>query len=807
MIRRVVLAWLAAFALGLASAACADELQPSPPIAAALERAGANRGEIENALSRCPSTQRQAMAFLVENMPDRDLRELTAEFLLDNCRLAAEARDAAPWGKSLPEEIYLNEVLPYGVISERREPWRHDLRARFLPAVQGATRPAQAAAILNQKVFAELGVRYSTDRPKADQSPLESIEAKKATCTGLSVLLIAACRAVGVPARFAGTPLWADQSGNHSWVEVWDDGWHFTGAAEPTGAELDRAWFLGRASQAQLGHPIYAIFASSWRKTPLSFPLVWARSVDWVPAVDVTARYTALKKELAPGQALLSIRALEHARGRRVAASVLLREESSGREIYRGPSRDERFDLNDHLVVEVPQGVPLALEVCDPLRVVRRSVVVASRERLETVVLDEGASLAPARAQLEAPEESFLASADGRWLAESLDAYFGAEVVRRREVPLSADLDRLVLEHPRAARELAQKSYRRSRDREQEQLRQDFEANRVHSGDFTSPYTLRAVGRMPPRGWPLFIALHGGGGVPKEVNDSQWRHMQIYYRDQGQLEGYLYLALRAPNDTWNGFYDSYTLRLFEVLLRQLILCASVDSNRVFVLGYSHGGYGAFHIGLNLADRFAAVHASAAAPTEGNRPGLSLRNTPFTFMIGEKDTMYERLDRCLSFDQFVQGLRDERSGAYPVEMQLQKGFGHGGLPDRDKIQEMYPHVRNPVPRNIVWALGRTVERFHWLHAPEPSGGSVEASVADNRVEIVADGVKRLQVYLDERLIDPRRPVQLEVNGERTEAWAHPSLRVLCETLEERGDPELAFTARLDVHVPEGAFRRF
>jgi hypothetical protein len=116
--------------------------------------------------------------------PTATLRELTAEFLLDNCRLAAEARDAAPWGKSLPEEIYLNEVLPYGVISERREPWRHDLRARFLPAVQGATRPAQAAAILNQKVFAELGVRYSTDRPKADQSPLESIEAKKATCTG-----------------------------------------------------------------------------------------------------------------------------------------------------------------------------------------------------------------------------------------------------------------------------------------------------------------------------------------------------------------------------------------------------------------------------------------------------------------------------------------------------------------------------------------------------------------------------------------------------------------------------------------------
>ena len=50
-----------------------------------------------------------------------------------------------------------------------------------------------------------------------------------------TAMVIDACRAVGVPARFVGTPLWADKSGNHSWVEVWDKGWHFTGAAEPAG--------------------------------------------------------------------------------------------------------------------------------------------------------------------------------------------------------------------------------------------------------------------------------------------------------------------------------------------------------------------------------------------------------------------------------------------------------------------------------------------------------------------------------------------------------------------------------------------
>jgi hypothetical protein len=33
-------------------------------------------------------------------------------------------------------------------------------------------------------------MRFSTGRPKADQSPYESIEAKLASCTGLSVLTI-----------------------------------------------------------------------------------------------------------------------------------------------------------------------------------------------------------------------------------------------------------------------------------------------------------------------------------------------------------------------------------------------------------------------------------------------------------------------------------------------------------------------------------------------------------------------------------------------------------------------------------------
>ena len=69
-----------------------------------------------------------------------------------------------------------------------------------------------AVVFLNQKIFDELGVIYSTKRPKADQSPYESINAGMASCTGLSILLIDVCRSVGIPARFVGTPSWYNNS-------------------------------------------------------------------------------------------------------------------------------------------------------------------------------------------------------------------------------------------------------------------------------------------------------------------------------------------------------------------------------------------------------------------------------------------------------------------------------------------------------------------------------------------------------------------------------------------------------------------
>ena len=132
---------------------------------------------------------------------------------------------------------------------------------------------------MNKQIFSHLGVIYSTKRPKADQSPNESIQAGMASCTGLSILLISVCRSLGIPARFVGTPSWYNNSGNHSWVEIWDNGWHFTGAAEPVEDLLNAGWFDNYASKAVQGHQKYGIFAVTWNPSDHYFPM------DWLPGV------------------------------------------------------------------------------------------------------------------------------------------------------------------------------------------------------------------------------------------------------------------------------------------------------------------------------------------------------------------------------------------------------------------------------------------------------------------------------------------------------------------------------------------
>ena len=213
---------------------------------------------ISAATAKHGATGEKAARFLAENMPAADKASLTADFLTENLDLAFKARATFPWAKNVPEEIFLNDVLPYAVLDEPRDPWRADFIAKISPLVKDAKTATEAAQIINRDLFKLINTHYHTGRKRTNQSPKESIEQGKATCTGLSIILVDACRSVGIPARAVGTPLWSDNSGNHTWIEIWDGDWHYTGADEYDAKGLDHGWFTGPAAKADAADPLHS---------------------------------------------------------------------------------------------------------------------------------------------------------------------------------------------------------------------------------------------------------------------------------------------------------------------------------------------------------------------------------------------------------------------------------------------------------------------------------------------------------------------------------------------------------------------
>ncbi|MFM7051270.1 MAG: hypothetical protein ACKOYN_03930, partial [Planctomycetota bacterium] len=87
-------------------AAPASDFRVPAGLADELELAGPNRPEIERALAACPATQRASMEWLVEHMPEADLKVLGAGFLLAHVDGAYTAWKSAPWSAQVDEDTF-----------------------------------------------------------------------------------------------------------------------------------------------------------------------------------------------------------------------------------------------------------------------------------------------------------------------------------------------------------------------------------------------------------------------------------------------------------------------------------------------------------------------------------------------------------------------------------------------------------------------------------------------------------------------------------------------------------------------------
>ena len=742
-------------------------------VEASLDRAPARKAEWVRLLESCRSEYRAGLSYLLRDLPLRDLEKMPTEAMATNMSQAYKTRVEVPWGVRLPEPIFLDAVLPHASLTEPRQLMRAEFHDRYIPLVKDCKTPGEAALRVNKLLFRDYKVTYNTRRLRTDQSSKESIAQGMATCTGLSIMLVEACRAVGIPARVAGIASWPGRGGNHTWVEVWDDGWHFVGAAEPDDNGLDHAWFVGDASKAIKGSPRSAIYAVSYRATGTFFPMVWNRS-DRVPAEEVTDRY-ARNAPIAASRPKLMVEVRRG--GERVEAEVTTIDRATGVKRPLGSSFGPQVDLNRHLTCEAP----LSGAVLVVARLGNGTAVRAATIATDTVIRIDLDRPAPEQTQSE--------------LAKIFADRFGNDEAKKESAR------KLLSELPwdESIRAIAWSAYKSSPNHDS--LRKEFESKIVKTKERTSPYLWRFVGEKPLDGWALVIAMHGGGGTSPEFNDQQWRGMfERYYKPHPEAGGYVYLALRAPNDVWNGFYDDAICPLVERLIKQFVLFGNVNPDRVYILGASHGGYGAFVIGPKIPDRFAAIHASAAAATGGETRGENLRNVRFTVMVGEKDTAYGRADRTRTFEKDVAGWKNQ-FGGYPGEVVLLKDVGHS-VPDRDKVAEMRKSVRVSHPDRIIWyQTDDVLTHFYWVESPKPnSTGHIEASISDNTISLKAENLDEIALWLDTPLVDLSRPVIVEIEGGRREVIkARPNPETFCRGLEQRSDMKLSAPARISISL--------
>jgi transglutaminase-like putative cysteine protease len=192
--------------------------------------------------------QEEALKYLFAYMPLSDLADYEGDFFLKNANIALKTRKESPWGKSIPEEIFLHYVLPCRVGGGKLDSFRIAYYDEIQRRVKGMD-ALHAALEINH--WCHEKVTYQ-NIPGMTPGPMNIILSACGRCGMQSAFTVASLRTAGIPARKVSVPRWAHMHGNHAWVELWINGkWHYMEACQPEPV-LDRAWFTEDASRAML---------------------------------------------------------------------------------------------------------------------------------------------------------------------------------------------------------------------------------------------------------------------------------------------------------------------------------------------------------------------------------------------------------------------------------------------------------------------------------------------------------------------------------------------------------------------------
>lgn len=301
------------------------------------------------------------------------------------------------------------------------------------------------------------------------------------------------------------------------------------------------------------------------------------------------------------------------------------------------------------------------------------------------------------------------------------------------------------------------------KEAELEPRKAEFTAKELKQDEFSMKFEYKLFGEKPAEGRSLFISMHGGGGAPKRVNDGQWQNqIRLYEPKEG-----VYVAPRAPTDTWNLWHQGHIDPLFTRLIEDMVLFEGVNPDRVYLMGYSAGGDGVYQVAPRMADRFAAASMMAGHPNETEPFGL--RNLPFALFMGGNDSAYQRNAVAEKFGKQLDELEAKDPTGYKHMVKIYPGKGHWmDREDAEGVPWMAQFTRQRWPKKIVWKQDDvTHTKFYWLEVlPDraKAGTLLNVEVIGQEIRIQGSDLDSLICNLSDELIDLNKPVKVTWNEE-------------------------------------------
>lgn len=245
----------------------------------------------------------------------------------------------------------------------------------------------------------------------------------------------------------------------------------------------------------------------------------------------------------------------------------------------------------------------------------------------------------------------------------------------------------------------------------------------ISSRDGTlQPYQLFLPDPIPSRPQPLIIALHGMGATEKT-----WFEVTPL-TELAQQQGWL---AAAPFGRGNWFFRGIAGQDVLDMLEELIAFSLVDARRVFLIGHSMGGFGAWWLGLGAPDRFAGIF-----PWSGFHPSGQLAGA---LHLGP-GIVHSQDDEIVAFSWSQAASQELEELGIAHDFVECDGWGHGspmiGAFLREAIESMAGRQCPSAPREIELAARHPLRLRAWWLTDLGHSNGLTGDILNISVEVLA-----------------------------------------------------------------------